>query len=80
MFGLIFPLMAVPLFLEISVKMNAEQFFEIPRLSIWAGSKEKSSSLKKICLRAYLREYSRTSGFWPRVCARALRAPLFLGS
>ncbi len=24
--------------------------------------------------------YIRTSGFWPRVCARALRAPVFLGS
>ena len=25
-------------------------------------------------------KYTYTSGFWPRVCARALRAPVFLGS
>jgi hypothetical protein len=36
------------------------------------------------CIKSYkqktLNEYINTSGFWPRVRARALRAPVFLGS
>jgi hypothetical protein len=40
--------MAVPLFPEFSGKMNAARFFEITRLSVWAGSNEKSKLVKKI--------------------------------
>ncbi len=41
--------------------------------------KNSSSDSLKIRSPDWLFNYKTTSGFWPRVCARALRAPVFLG-
>ncbi len=48
---------------------------------IWKEAGAKSYSIwGKVSNKEEMRKYLDTSGFWPRVRARALRAPVFLGS
>jgi hypothetical protein len=43
------------------------------------GPVAKSYMRKGFLIYEEMRKYLTTSGFWPRVRARALRAPVFLG-